>query len=110
MMSSRVVFHDVRWNIAEFLDSISQLCHLKWHIGERKESLSPVSFVSHGDNAGRIEIIQIKNERLFIGWPTLGIAQPNPSNRIDYDVLIRFSSSYVLSIHVNTSLQSLRPL
>jgi hypothetical protein len=45
-----------------------------------------------------------------IGCPALHIAQFDPSNRIDYDVLIRFSSSYMLSIHVNTSLQLFHPL
>jgi hypothetical protein len=42
--------------------------------------------------------------------PNLGAAQPDPSNKKDYDVFIRFSSSYKLSIHVNTSLQLFRPL
>jgi hypothetical protein len=45
-----------------------------------------------------------------IGCPPLAAAQPDPSNRIDYDGLIRFSSSSILSIHVNTLLQSPRPL
>jgi hypothetical protein len=40
----------------------------------------------------------------------LGVAQPNPLNRIDYDVLIKFNSSDRLAIHVNISLQSFHPL
>jgi hypothetical protein len=45
-----------------------------------------------------------------IGCPNLGIAQPDPLTKIDYDVLIRFSSSYKLCIHVNTLLQSFHPV
>jgi hypothetical protein len=45
----------------------------------------------------------------YQGCPTRGVAQPDPSNRIDYEVLIRFSSSYKLPIRVNTSLQSFYP-
>jgi hypothetical protein len=40
----------------------------------------------------------------------MGVEEPDPSNRIDYDVLIRFSAFYIPSIHVNTSLQSFHPL
>jgi hypothetical protein len=37
--------------------------------------------------------------------PTPGAAQPDPLNRIDYDVLTKFGSSYKLASHVDTSLQ-----
>jgi hypothetical protein len=45
-----------------------------------------------------------------IGCPTLGVAWLDPSNKIDYDGLRRFSSFCTPSIHVNTSLQSFHPL
>jgi hypothetical protein len=41
---------------------------------------------------------------------TLDVAQPGSLNRIDYKVFIKFSSSYKLSIHINTSLQPFHPL
>jgi hypothetical protein len=55
-------------------------------------------------------IIQIQRIHWYIGCPTLDVGEPGPSNRFDYDVLIKFSSSYKFAIHVNTSLQSFHPL
>jgi hypothetical protein len=45
-----------------------------------------------------------------IGCHTLAVAQPDPSNKTDYDVWIRFSSSHVFSINVETLLQLSHPL
>jgi hypothetical protein len=40
-----------------------------------------------------------------IACPTLGVADPDPPNKIEYDVWIKFSSDSVLSSNADTSLQ-----
>jgi hypothetical protein len=46
----------------------------------------------------------------YMGCPSLGVAQPDPSNRIDYDVLRKLSSSDKLAIHINPLLRTFHPL
>jgi hypothetical protein len=54
--------------------------------------------------------MEVGGWRLCLGCPSLGVAQPNPSNRIDHDVLIRLGLSYKFSVHINTLLQLFHPL
>jgi hypothetical protein len=44
------------------------------------------------------------------GYPTLGGLHPDPSNKSNCNILIRFNSSYVLNINIDILLQSFHPL
>jgi hypothetical protein len=69
----------------------------KWIPPTARESVCPVR-----DDRKRLDDHFLYSTSENIGCPSLGVAQPDPSNRIDYDDI----SSCNLSIHINTSLQS----